>query len=81
LRHDPTPPFPKLILRELTLLRRLASDRRTASAKMPTLMRTGPAVLPPVKPPTGKSPTIKSSVEPDRKPRRTTQRAHPGDRP
>jgi hypothetical protein len=81
LRHNPTPPFPKLILRELTLLRRLASDRRTASAKMPTLMRTGPAVLPPVKPPAVKPPTIKSIVEPALKPRRTTQRSHPGDRP
>jgi hypothetical protein len=81
LRHDPTPPFPKLILRELTLLRRLASDRRTASAKMPTLMRTGPAVLSTVTPPTVKPSAIKPIVEPALKPRRTTRRSHPGDRP
>jgi hypothetical protein len=39
-----------LIRNELTLLRRLASDRRIASARMPTLRRTGPAASPPVKP-------------------------------
>src|ERR1700716_237735 len=33
LRHDPTPPFPKLILRELTLLRPLASDPAAEAAR------------------------------------------------
>jgi len=59
LPHDPSPSLRQLINRELSLLHRLASDRRNASARMPALMRTGPAAPPAVKPivePTAKPP-------------------------
>ena len=79
--HDPNLPFPKLILSELTLLRRLASDRRTASAKMPTLRRTGLAVLPPIKARSIKLASIRPILEPAPKPIRKTQRPRPGDHP
>jgi hypothetical protein len=49
LPHDLIPSIRQLIRRELTLLHRLASDRRNASARMPKLMRTGPMASPPVK--------------------------------
>jgi len=58
--------FRQLILRELTQLRRLASDRRSASAKMPALMRTGPAASPPVEPIVG--PTLKPAQATRRQP-------------
>jgi hypothetical protein len=59
LRHDLISSPGQLIHRELTLLRRLASDRRSASARMPELTRTGPAASPPVKPII--EPTLKST--------------------
>ena len=62
LRHDLIPSLRQLIRRELTLLHRLASDRRNASARMPALIRTGPTASPPVKP----------IIEPTAKPSRTT---------
>jgi len=34
-----------LIQSELTLLRRLARDRRVASTRLPEIVRTGPAAL------------------------------------
>jgi hypothetical protein len=62
LRHDLIPSLRQLIRRELTLLHRLASDRRNASARMPALIRTGPTASPPAKP----------IIEPTAKPSRTT---------
>jgi hypothetical protein len=59
LPHDPIPSLRQVIRQELTLLHRLASDRRNASARMPALMRTGPAASPPVKPII--EPTLKST--------------------
>jgi hypothetical protein len=47
-------------------LHRLASDRRNASARMPALMRTGPAA-----PPTVKS-IVKPIAKPTAKPTRAT---------
>jgi hypothetical protein len=58
LPHDPIPSLQQLIRQELTLLHRLASDRRNASARMPELTRTGPAASPPAKPII--EPTLKS---------------------
>jgi hypothetical protein len=43
LRQDQLNARPRLIRIELAALRRLASDRRLASARLPALIRTGPA--------------------------------------
>ncbi len=81
LNYDPNPLLPKLILSELTLLRRLASDRRTASAKMPALRRTGLAILPPFKARSIKPPSNTPILEPALKPIRKKHRLRAGDHP
>jgi hypothetical protein len=42
VRQDLLNAIRRLIRDELMLLRRLGNDRRLASSRMPTLMRTGP---------------------------------------
>jgi len=66
LPDDQSPSLRQLINRELSLLHRLASDRRNASARMPALMRTGPTA-----PPTVKS-IVKPIAKPTAKPTRAT---------
>jgi hypothetical protein len=46
LRQDPLNARPRLIRSELAALRRLASERRVASTRLPVLIRTGPTAPP-----------------------------------
>jgi hypothetical protein len=45
VRQDLLNAIRRLIREELTLLRQLGRDRRIASARMPTIVRTGPAAI------------------------------------